>query len=78
MKSAFRKKEADFFSYDEPGIDLCLHKELNLANVHHRVVSDRRSGHQEEELDYEEEFKTVSCTLHGSYNVGYTGFLCLR
>lgn len=42
MKSAFRKKEADFFSYDEPGIDLCLHKELNLANVHHRVVKRQK------------------------------------
>ena len=44
MKSAFRKKEADFFAYDEPSADLCLHEELNLANVHHRAV--KRDGVQ--------------------------------
>lgn len=42
MKSAFRKKEADFFAYDEPSADLCLHKDLNLANVHHRVVKRQK------------------------------------
>ena len=24
--------------YDEPSADLCLHKDLHLANVHHRAV----------------------------------------
>ena len=42
MKSAFRKKEADFFAYDEPSADLCLHEELNLANVRHRAVKRQK------------------------------------
>ena len=40
------------------------------VNVNLGISGDKR--------DYEEEFKTVSCTFHGSCNVGYTGFLCLR
>ena len=36
------KKEADFFAYDEPSADLCLHEELNLANVHHRAVKRQK------------------------------------
>ena len=27
-----------FYVYDEPSADLCLHKDLHLANVHHRAV----------------------------------------
>ena len=27
-----------FCVYDEPSADLCLHKDLHLANVHHRAV----------------------------------------
>ena len=27
-----------FCVYDEPSTDLCLHKNLYLANVHHRAV----------------------------------------
>ena len=27
-----------FCVYDEPTADLCLHKDLQLANVHHRAV----------------------------------------
>ena len=32
------KRKQIFFAYDEPSADLCLHEELNLANVHHRAV----------------------------------------
>ena len=38
----FQEKEADFFAYDEPSADLCLHEELNLANVHHRAVKRQK------------------------------------
>ena len=31
-----------FCVYDEPSADLCLHKDLHLANVHHRAV--KRDG----------------------------------
>ena len=32
-------QEALFFCvYDEPSVDLCLHKDLHLANVHHRAA----------------------------------------
>ena len=31
-----------FFAYDEPSADLCLHEELNLANVHHRAVKRQK------------------------------------
>ena len=33
-----------FCVYDEPGTDLCLHKNLYLANVHHRAF--KRDGVQ--------------------------------
>ena len=33
---------ASFCVYNEPSTDLCLHKNLYLANVHHRA--DRRDG----------------------------------
>ena len=49
MKSAFRKKEADFFAYDEPSADLCLHKDLHLSNVHHLAV--KRDGVQSIQIE---------------------------
>ena len=33
-----------FCVYDDPSADLCLHKDLYLANVHHRAV--KRDGVQ--------------------------------
>ena len=32
------KAHSFFCVYDEPGADLCLHKDLHLANVHHLAV----------------------------------------
>ena len=38
------KAHSFFCVYDEPSADLCLHKDLHLANVHHRAV--KRDGVQ--------------------------------
>ena len=51
MKSAFRKRKQIFFAYDEPSADLCLHKDLHLANVHHRAV--KRDGVQSIQIEQE-------------------------
>ena len=39
-----RRFAAPFCVYDEPSADLCLHKNLYLANVHHLAV--KRDGVQ--------------------------------
>ena len=44
MKVYFPGGEYTFCVYDEPSTDLCLHKDLYLANVHHRAV--KRDGVQ--------------------------------
>ena len=38
-----------FCVYDEPSADLCLHKDLHLANVHHRAV--KRDGVQSIQIE---------------------------
>ena len=38
-----------FCVYDEPSTDLCLHKDLHLANVHHRAV--KRDGVQSIQIE---------------------------
>ena len=38
-----------FCVYDEPSADLCLHKYLHLANVHHRAV--KRDGVQSIQIE---------------------------
>lgn len=40
MKSAFRKRKQIFAM--EASADLCLHEELNLANVHHQAVKRQK------------------------------------
>mgnify|MGYP001648277428 FL=1 len=40
-----------FCVYDEPSADLCLHKDLHLANVHHRAV--KRDGVQSIQIEQE-------------------------
>ena len=38
-----------FCVYDEPSADLCLHKDLHLANVHHLAV--KRDGVQSIQIE---------------------------
>ena len=40
-----------FCVYDDPSADLCLHKDLYLANVHHRAV--KRDGVQSIRIEQE-------------------------
>ena len=40
-----------FCVYDEPSADLCLHKDLHLANVHHRAVKRDRDGVQSIQIE---------------------------
>ena len=40
-----------FCVYDEPSADLCLHKDLHLANVHHLAV--KRDGVQSIQIELE-------------------------